>query len=285
MFITKTMNESADMNFEQFDLIDSICESYEDLLNFNEALAHFDIKEQELIHTESADLEAFREEAMDKAKTFLKDLVAKIKVKWNQFINFMLKKMVVFNSKLAYKVDDALESGSKYLMEKAIDRKELKVKFFSKISKLSDCVDKIIDFTNQAFDTIDSEKDLTNFKPAELFKELVGEVKDARIVSGEEIIKATEELITTDNVFIKSVETRFDRTIKIAATKAYNTTKEKEAAHHLTLINLKGQQIVKVALSALVSLSNTCAGILIKSTIAYRNEINRYKKENNIDKI
>lgn len=51
MFITKTMNESADIELEQFDLVDSICESYEDLLNFNEALAHFDIKEQELIHT------------------------------------------------------------------------------------------------------------------------------------------------------------------------------------------------------------------------------------------
>ena len=49
MFITKTIDESV----EQFDLIDSICESYEDLLNLNEALARFDIKEQELIHTES----------------------------------------------------------------------------------------------------------------------------------------------------------------------------------------------------------------------------------------
>ena len=42
------------MNTEQFDLIDSICESYEDLLSVNEALAHFDIKEQELICMESA---------------------------------------------------------------------------------------------------------------------------------------------------------------------------------------------------------------------------------------
>lgn len=30
MFITKTMNETVE---EQFDLIDSICESYEDLIN------------------------------------------------------------------------------------------------------------------------------------------------------------------------------------------------------------------------------------------------------------
>lgn len=35
MFITKTINESADMELEQFDLVDSICESYEDLLSID----------------------------------------------------------------------------------------------------------------------------------------------------------------------------------------------------------------------------------------------------------
>lgn len=94
MFITKTMNESADIELEQFDLVDSICESYEDLLNFNEALAHFDIKEQELIHTESTELDAFREDAMEKAKQFLSNLVAKIKAKWYQFIAYLTKKII-----------------------------------------------------------------------------------------------------------------------------------------------------------------------------------------------
>lgn len=102
MFITKTMNESADINLEQFDLVDSICESYEDLLNFNEALAHFDIKEQELIHTESTDLDAFREEAMEKAKQFLSNLVAKIKAKWYQFIAYLTKK-IISSLELRYK--------------------------------------------------------------------------------------------------------------------------------------------------------------------------------------
>lgn len=102
MFITKTMNESADIDIQQFDLVDSICESYEDLLNFNEALAHFDIKEQELIHTESADLDAFREEAMEKAKQFLSNLVAKIKAKWYQFIAYLTKKIIT-SLELRYK--------------------------------------------------------------------------------------------------------------------------------------------------------------------------------------
>ena len=102
MFISKTINESADIELEQFDLVDSICESYEDLLNFNEALAHFDIKEQELIHTESADLDAFREEAMEKAKQFLSNLVAKIKAKWYQFIAYLTKKIIT-SLELRYK--------------------------------------------------------------------------------------------------------------------------------------------------------------------------------------
>lgn len=102
MFISKTINESADIELEQFDLVDSICESYEDLLNFNEALAHFDIKEQELIHTESADLDAFREEAMEKAKQFLSNLVAKIKAKWYQFIAYLTKK-IISSLELRYK--------------------------------------------------------------------------------------------------------------------------------------------------------------------------------------
>ena len=116
MFITKTMNESADINLEQFDLVDSICESYEDLLNFNEALAHFDIKEQELICTESAELDTFREEAMDKAKTFLKDLVAKIKAKWYQFIAYLTKKIIA-SLELRYKALAKITDLNKRLNE------------------------------------------------------------------------------------------------------------------------------------------------------------------------
>lgn len=114
MFITKTINESADIELEQFDLVDSICESYEDLLNFNEALAHFDIKEQELIHTESADLDAFREEAMEKAKQFLSNLVAKIKAKWYQFIAYLTKKIIT-SLELRYKALDKITDLNKRL--------------------------------------------------------------------------------------------------------------------------------------------------------------------------
>lgn len=97
MFITKTMNESV----EQFDLIDSICESYEDLIQINDALAHLDIKEQELIHTESVELDTFREDALEKAKEMLNDFITKLKVKYHQFLKWVNKQVIkLFNMQL-----------------------------------------------------------------------------------------------------------------------------------------------------------------------------------------
>ena len=97
MFITKTMNESV----EQFDLIDSICESYEDLIQINDTLAHLDIKEQELIHTESVELVTFREDALEKAKEMLNDFITKLKVKYHQFLKWVNKQVIkLFNMQL-----------------------------------------------------------------------------------------------------------------------------------------------------------------------------------------
>ena len=116
MFITKTMNESTDLDIQGFDLIDSICESYEDLLNLNEALAHFDIKEQKLIHTESADLDAFREDALEKAKEMLNDFITKLKVKYHQFLKWVNKQVIkLFNMQL-----DKYLSKNKDRLNKAI---------------------------------------------------------------------------------------------------------------------------------------------------------------------
>ena len=95
MFITKTMNESV----EQFDLIDSICESYEDLIQINDTLAHLDIKEQELIHTESIELDSFREDTMEKAKTLINDFISKLKVKWTKFLAYVNTQIIKFCDK------------------------------------------------------------------------------------------------------------------------------------------------------------------------------------------
>lgn len=95
MFITKTMNESV----EQFDLIDSICESYEDLIQINDTLAHLDIKEQELIHTESVELDTFREDTMEKAKNLINDFISKLKVKWSKFLAYVNVQIIKFCDK------------------------------------------------------------------------------------------------------------------------------------------------------------------------------------------
>jgi hypothetical protein len=97
MFITKTMNESV----EQFDLVDSICESYEDLININEALARFDIKEQELICTESTELDTFREDAIERAKEMFAEFIAKLKMKYQAFVKWVNTQITnLFKNKL-----------------------------------------------------------------------------------------------------------------------------------------------------------------------------------------
>ena len=280
MFITKTMNESAgldvpNMSLDQY-MVESACEAYEDLINLNEALAHFDIKEQELICTESVELDAFREEAMDKAKTFLKDLVAKIKVKWNQFINFVLKKTIELNKKNINEINANMKGVSASSFEKVIDEKELKIKYFAKVSKFSNCVNDISDYMTQAFKAIDAEKDLANFKPADFFKEVVGEAKEARVVSGRELLDAIKSL-SDGPAMVKKAEKSLEMAIENAGKAASGD--EKEAARRVTLVNLKGQQVVKVALSAYNTIcTKACMGI-IGAANSWRKEVKKNKTD------
>lgn len=280
MFITKTMNESAgldvpNMSLDQY-MVESACEAYEDLINLNEALAHFDIKEQELICTESVELDAFREEAMDKAKAFLKDLVAKIKAKWNQFINFVLKKVAESNKKNADKFNAAMNGVPASALIKVIDEKDLKIKYFAKVSKFSNCVNDISDYMTQAFKAIDSEKDLANFKPADFFKEVVGEAKEARKVSGRELLDTWKSL-SDGSAMVKKAEKSLEVAIENAG-KA-GSGDEKEAARRVTLVNLKGQQVVKVALTAYNTVASKCGYAILGCLNAYRKELKKHEDD------
>ena len=280
MFITKTMNESAgldvpNMSLDQY-MVESACEAYEDLINLNEALAHFDIKEQELICTESVELDAFREEAMDKAKTFLKDLVAKIKAKWNQFINFVLKKVAESNKKNADKFNAAMNGVPASALIKVIDEKDLKIKYFAKVSKFSNCVNDISDYMTQAFKAIDSEKDLANFKPADFFKEVVGEAKEARKVSGQELLDTWKSL-SDGSAMVKKAEKSLEVAIENAG-KA-GSGDEKEAARRVTLVNLKGQQVVKVALTAYNTVASKCGYAILGCLNAYRKKLKKHEDD------
>ena len=280
MFITKTVNESAgldvpNMSLDQY-MVESACEAYEDLINLNEALAHFDIKEQELICTESVELDAFREEAMDKAKTFLKDLVAKVKAKWNQFINFVLKKVAESNKKNADKFNAAMNGVPASALIKVIDEKDLKIKYFAKVSKFSNCVNDISDYMTQAFKAIDSEKDLANFKPADFFKEVVGEAKEARKVSGRELLDTWKSL-SDGSAMVKKAEKSLEVAIENAG-KA-GSGDEKEAARRVTLVNLKGQQVVKVALTAYNTVASKCGYAILGCLNAYSKELKKHEDD------
>ena len=280
MFITKTMNESTgldvpNMSLDQY-MVESACEAYEDLINLNEALAHFDIKEQELICTESVELDAFREEAMDKAKTFLKDLVAKIKAKWNQFINFVLKKTIELNKKKINEINANMKGVSASSFEKVIDEKELKIKYFAKVSKFSNCVNDISDYMTQAFKAIDAEKDLANFKPADFFKEVVGEAKEARVVSGRELLDAIKSL-SDGPAMVKKAEKSLEMAIENAGKAASGD--EKEAARRVTLVNLKGQQVVKVALSAYNTICTKACMAIIGAANKWFKEVKKNKSD------
>ena len=185
--------------------------------------------------------------------------------------------MLTVNKKIATEVDKALSGVNRSALEKVIDKKELKIKFFDKIYDLPDCVDKIVDFISLAFHKIETEKDLTGFNPADLFKEEIGEAKEPRPIFGEDLTNTITTLSTAGGKFAKSVQNVFNNIVeKLANT---NSGDEKEAARHITLVNLKGQQTIRVALSALISLGNTCAGALIRVANAYRKEVSKNKSD------
>ena len=264
MFITKTVTESAsldipNMTLDQY-MVESACDAYEDLLSFGEALAHFDIKEQELIHTESVELDAFREEAMDKAKAFLKDLVAKIKAKWNQFINFVLKKLATSMAERHKKAEENLKTVGKSDIVEFINKSDVKIKFREKINSVANVVSDLVDFGDAAFKRISgsSLEELNNYKPSESFAEKFGKAT-AKAVKGEEVFKAYETTNKADAVIKK-----FQKTLEIAIENAGKAASgdEKEAARKVTLINLKGQQVIKLILTDLISVAGSVMYVL-----------------------
>ena len=271
MFITKTVTESAsvevpEMTLDQY-MVESACEAYEDLLSFNEALAHFDIKEQELIHTESTELDSFREDAMGKAKQFLKDLVNKIKAKWNQFINMVLKKLTTFiankNKKTA---EDIKNIGANELIA-VIDDAGAKLKYFEKINSIDKVISDVVDFGDAAFKLIDraSLEDLNNYKPSDKFKEEFGKPV-AKDVKGKEVWEAFQQSTKAEAVIKK-----FQKTLEFAI--------EKEAARKVVLINLKGQQVIKLVLASIISTAGSTSYVLGMAAVRYAKNFKKSDKK------
>ena len=281
MFITKTVNESAgldvpNMSLDQY-MVESACEAYEDLINLNEALAHFDIKEQELICTESVELDAFREEAMDKAKAFLKDLVNKIKAKWNQFINMVLKKLTTFIANKNKKTAEDIKGIGANELIAVIDAAGAKLKYFEKINSIDKVISDVVDFGDAAFKLIDraSLEELNNYKPSDKFKEEFGKpvVKD---VKGKEVWEAFQESTKAEAVIKK-----FQKTLEFAIENAGKAASgdEKEAARKVVLINLKGQQVIKLVLVSIISTAGSTSYVLGMAAVRYAKNFKKSDKK------
>ena len=281
MFITKTVTESAQLEVSKMTLdqymVESACDAYEDLLSFNEALAHFDIKEQELIHTESAELDAFREDAMGKAKQFLKDLVNKIKAKWNQFINVVLKKLATFIANKNKKTAEDIKSIGANELIAVIDSAGAKIKYFEKINSVDKVISDVVDFGDAAFKLIDraSLEDLNNYKPSDKFKEEFGKpvVKD---VKGKEVWEAFQESTKAEAAIKK-----FQKTLEIAIENAGKASSgdEKEAARKVVLINLKGQQVIKLVLASIISTAGSTSYVLGMAAVRYAKNFKKSDKK------
>lgn len=281
MFITKTVTESAqvevpEMTLDQY-MVESACDAYEDLLSFNEALAHFDIKEQELIHTESVELDAFREDAMGKAKQFLKDLVNKIKAKWNQFINMVLKKLTTFIANKNKKTAEDIKGIGVNELIAVIDAAGAKAKYFEKVNSIDKAISDAVAFGDAAFKLIDraSLEELNNYKPSDKFKEELGN-SVAQDVKGKEVWEAFQESTKAEAVIKK-----FQKTLEIAIENAGKAASgdEKEAARKVVLINLKGQQVIKLVLGTIISIAGSTSYILGMAAVRYAKNLNKSDKK------
>lgn len=251
MFYTKTeqvSNESlgifASCESVEEALIESIAESYEDLSNFNEALASFDIKEQELICSESAELDAFREEAANKGTGFLDTLVKKLQTRLQQFIAFVIKKYNQTALKLADKAFGDLKKNNLTVeqVKSALEGKDVKIKTYENtsastgIETLTKCVGSIID----SLSTVD---DISTKEIDDKFKAVLG--------------KEIEVEVTTQLIDIKAAGTEFKElcedaenrlALLLGSYKTDNAEEAKENAKKANFVALKGRVAITVAM-------------------------------------
>lgn len=251
MFYTKTeqvSNESlgifASCESVEEALIESIAESYEDLANFNEALASFDIKEQELICSESAELDAFREEAANKGTGFLDTLVKKLQTRLQQFIAFVIKKYNQTALKLADKAFGDLKKNNLTVeqVKSALEGKDVKIKTYENtsastgIEALTKCVGSIID----SLSTVD---DISTKEIDDKFKAILG--------------KEIEVEVTTQLIDIKAAGTEFKElcedaenrlALLLGSYKTDNAEEAKENAKKANFVALKGRVAITVAM-------------------------------------
>lgn len=225
-------------------LINSITESYEDLANFNEALASFDIKEQELICSESTELDAFREEAANKGTGFLDTLIKKIQTRLHQFVAFVIKKYTEQAFKIAKKVNGDLEKNdlNEAKLKNALEGKGVKIKTYENattgtgIQALTKCLADIID----SLSTVD---DISTKEIDEKFKTVLGKEVEVDVTSQLIDIKAGA---TEFKELCEDAENRL--ALLLSSYKTDNAEEAKENAKKANFVALKGRVAITTAM-------------------------------------
>ena len=225
-------------------MINSITESYEDLANFNEALASFDIKEQELICSESTELDAFREEAANKGTGFLDTLIKKIQTRLHQFVAFVIKKYTEQAFKIAKKVNGDLEKNdlNEAKLKNALEGKGVKIKTYENtttstgIQALTKCLADIID----SLSTVD---DISTKEIDEKFKAILGKEVEVDVTSQLIDIKAAA---TEFKELCEDAENRL--ALLLGSYKTDNAEEAKENAKKANFVALKGRVAITTAM-------------------------------------
>lgn len=225
-------------------LINSITESYEDLANFNEALASFDIKEQELICSESTELDTFREEAANKGTGFLDTLIKKIQTRLHQFVAFVIKKYTEQAFKIAKKVNGDLEKNdlNEAKLKNALEGKGVKIKTYENtttstgIQALTKCLADIID----SLSTVD---DISTKEIDEKFKAILGKEVEVDVTSQLIDIKAAA---TEFKELCEDAENRL--ALLLGSYKTDNAEEAKENAKKANFVALKGRVAITTAM-------------------------------------
>ena len=189
----------------------------------------------------------------------------------------VLKKLTTFiankNKKTA---EDIKNIGANELIA-VIDAAGAKLKYFEKINSVDKVISDVVDFGDAAFKLIDraSLEELNNYKPSDKFKEEFGKpvVKD---VKGKEVWEAFQESTKAEAVIKK-----FQKTLEFAIENAGKAASgdEKEAARKVVLINLKGQQVIKLVLASIISTAGSTSYVLGMAAVRYAKNMKKSDKK------
>lgn len=258
MFNTQTLVTESALNVETvFDkcesvqeaLIDVVVEHYEDLAKLSDFMVKCDLKEAELMSAnESAEvIQHFQESAMDKAKNFVKELVAKIKAKFKQFLAFVNKKFTQVVFAAAKKLDEKLVKSSfkEADVNSFLADGEFKVSFHNKIFASSNIIGTLgavaVNLIKDAYSKFAEESFNKKYFVSEFEKEF-GEKKEA--ILGDISLSMIKNDAKEFDRFAKKSEGEFATAIKavLAASKELKTS-----ARNLNKLSIKCHTIVSIA--------------------------------------